>query len=500
MIKHRLLALLCTTGILFTATPVVFANNISISVPSLTGQNSTNNYTMIRFDIAWDNSWRVSSGPSNWDAAWIFVKYRLKNQPLWHHATLNYTDGTGTGDGHTVPATATIRSRNDNGSGGAHGVLLYHNTDMVQGSVNYTGVQLRWNYGTDGVQDNDSVEIAVSGIEMVYVPQGGFSVGSGGTEISAFYTYPNTSIPYSINSEAPITVGTTPGNLYYAAGVASGGGDQTGIVPTAFPKGYNAFYCMKYEVSQQQYVSFLNKLTPAEATNRAYTGGGNRNGIGGTAGNYTTSNPHVACGNLSWNDLEAYLDWAALRPMTELEFEKACRGPFTGPANGYAWGNDQVAGSAYALNNAGATDESIATGYSTSAGNAAYLTTLGSIDGPLRGGVFAANAGNTGRVSAGATYYGIMEMSGNVWERCISVGSANQRQFDGAHGNGVLDVNGAADVSTWPGAFFTTGGFRGGPWNVSTPDLMAISSRYYAANVDQSNFMTFSGRGVRTAP
>ena len=40
---------------------------------------------------------------------------------------------------------------------------------------------------------------------------------------------------------------------------------------------------------------------------------------------------------------------------------------------------------------------------------------IGSIDGPLRVGIFAANSLNTGRITAGASYYGIMELSGNLW-------------------------------------------------------------------------------------
>ena len=30
--------------------------------------------------------------------------------------------------------------------------------------------------------------------------------------------------------------------------------------------------------------------------------------------------------HISWSDMSAYLDWSGLRPMTELEYEKACRG------------------------------------------------------------------------------------------------------------------------------------------------------------------------------
>ena len=70
-----------------------YANNITVSNVSLTGQNTTSDFILVEFDVSWDNSWKVNSGPSNWDAAWIFVKYRLKTQNTWHHAKLNYTSG-----------------------------------------------------------------------------------------------------------------------------------------------------------------------------------------------------------------------------------------------------------------------------------------------------------------------------------------------------------------------------------------------------------------------
>ncbi|MBK6755576.1 MAG: hypothetical protein IPG69_18790 [Flavobacteriales bacterium] len=43
-----------------------------------------------------------------------------------------------------------------------------------------------------------------------------------------------------------------------------------------------------------------------------------------------------------------------------------------------------------------------------------------------RVGAFAANVGNIGRVPSGGSYYGIMELSGNVNERAITIG-ASQR-------------------------------------------------------------------------
>ena len=145
------------------------SNNLAISNPALHSQNKTLDYTMIKFDVSWNNSWRVNTGPSNWDAAWIFVKYRKQGQATWHHATLNYVDGTGSGDGHTEPAGSNISSSDDNGSGGAHGVFIYASNAIAQGNVAYNNVSLRWNYGTDGLADSTKVEICIFGIEIYFL-------------------------------------------------------------------------------------------------------------------------------------------------------------------------------------------------------------------------------------------------------------------------------------------------------------------------------------------
>src|SRR5687768_15581855 len=65
-------------------------NNIQVSNVRLTGQNTTDDFTMVEFDIYWENSWRYDSGSSNWDAAWVFIKYRIGAGP-WLHASLNNT-------------------------------------------------------------------------------------------------------------------------------------------------------------------------------------------------------------------------------------------------------------------------------------------------------------------------------------------------------------------------------------------------------------------------
>jgi len=49
----------------------------------------------VSFEVAWDESWRGPDRPSwvaaadNWDAAWVFVKYRVDGG-AWQHATLAY--------------------------------------------------------------------------------------------------------------------------------------------------------------------------------------------------------------------------------------------------------------------------------------------------------------------------------------------------------------------------------------------------------------------------
>lgn len=56
-------------------------------------------------------------------------------------------------------------------------------------------------------------------------------------------------------------------------------------------------------------------------------------------------------------------------------------------------------------------------------GNANYNTTNGSPSGPKRCGIFAASALLNNREETGGSYYGIMELTGNVYERAITVGN-----------------------------------------------------------------------------
>jgi hypothetical protein len=484
-----------TTLLAMALTGMLMANNISISNLSLTGKNTGSHYALVQFDISWENSWRTSTAESNWDAAWVFVKYRVAGG-AWQQAWLN-------DDGHTVPAGSNITPGMQNPcavfnatTNPGLGAFIYRSDDGATSTFAKTGVQLRWNYGANGVADGEQVEIKVFAIEMVYVPQGAFTVGSGGTESGSFTDgsrASGASIPLSISSEGALTIGQSAGNLWGT----SISGDNTiggaGTLAAAFPKGYGAFYCMKYEMSQQQYVDFLNTLTATQASNRYSAGStGLRYGISVSGGVYSTNNPYVACNFLSWMDGAAYTDWAGLRPMTELEFEKACRGTATPVAGEYAWGNT-TATKADNITNGGASTETT----TTPDANAVFLNATG----PMRTGVFA--TGSTTRAQSGGTYYGIKEMSGNLWERTVTVGSTTGRTFTAVNGNGTLSTAGYADISTWPGYVTTevtgaTGsGLRGGSF---TDDYMNISSRELGSLDWSDRFSNDGFRAVRTQP
>ena len=732
------------------------ANNITVSNVILNGQNTSAgannaaNFALVQFDLSWENSWRLgySTGINNWDAAWVFVKYRV-NGGDWTHAYLNnsgHSAGSGTildiEAGLLTPGSAFNATTNP-----ALGCFFYRNAAGT-GNISNTALQLRWNYGANGLNDNDLVEVRVFAIEMVYVPQGGFDAGEsspinplandessasvtfqltgngsnggttftdesvaanaitrngntvystaqakfggssvyfdgtddnlrigalndadfnfgsgdftielyvrpdgtgGGSPISYvggpfsaegwavrtsnqlnFATYDNSSNPtlnlsggtiaantwhhiaitrsgttltgYVNGNQAFIT--TLNGNLhsmgahdkylqlgekYYSSGfddwagyishvritkgvarpasefahaaqgfateylalrvgsesaITLGGGSagnfgstivgQTTVddfnasttrsLGASFPKGQRAFYCMKSEISQQQFVNFLNTLTRTQqaarvastltagttsVTNRYVMSNtstmSNRNGIRCDA-TIHTSNPitfycdfngngtggeagdglGIACNFLSWADGAAYMDWAGLRPMTELEFEKAARGSRANAISEYAWGSNSATAAA-TLSNSGANNETVSTGNAIYGGSA--------IGGPLRTGAFAKSG--TGRVAAGGSLYGILDLSGNVEERVVNIGSTAGRTYTGVHGNGALSAAGEADASNWPASTGAGAGFRGGAWNTFLARLRT-SDRMRANVVDATRAAGYGFRGVRT--
>lgn len=173
-----------------------------------------------------------------------------------------------------------------------------------------------------------------------------------------------------------------------------------------------------------------------------------------------------------------YLKWAALRPMDELEYEKACRGPLYPVPNEFPWGDTLSTG----MTGFNGVDGS---GTETASPTNANVN-CGGIGGPVRVGIFATAA--SGKRDAGASYYGVMNLADNVSELAVSVGDSYGRAFVNEPGDG----NEWTAPTTWP----SSGGFglRGGNWQVT----YSTSGRYLADYV--YNPPTVGGRGARSAP
>lgn len=244
------------------------------------------------------------------------------------------------------------------------GVFIYRDGDG-HGVFTANNVSLSWNYSQDGVTSGDSVALQVFGVEMVYIPQGGFFAGDNATSTASLKQGSSDNDPWWIGSEDAISVTNSAGSgtgvsekaaeYYYVTDLYSGD-DASGAaftIPAAFPKGYQAFYMMKGEIGQGQRVSFFNTLTATQQTTRDVASSSN-GGKGSDALLYRNNVSWLDSGDatlpdqgggakyegvsmayISWADLAAYLDWAGLRPMSELEFERAGRGPYRAVSGEY---------------------------------------------------------------------------------------------------------------------------------------------------------------------
>ncbi len=512
---------LILTGLLVCGfIPTAMANNLTVSNVALGSRDPGTKTLVINFNVAWENSWR---NKINHDAIWLTLRLNSSTtSPVYKKLCQVSASGIN-------PEGSSISNNNSLElyvPEDRKGLFLRRNAYSNIGNIATTNVSVTVKYDSCGFTDSDKVNASVLGLEMVLVPQGSFFAGDNDTSTASLDRGTGDARPWSINSENQISVSNAGANGYRYVSNNNAGEYATGTtfnVPATYPKGYKAFYAMKYEITEGQWVEFVNSLaTDAMRINHDITDNNhkntdsvvNRNTIAcsGSPLTCSTTRAERAVTFLSWSDVAAFLDWAALRPITELEFEKVARGPVL-PLNGeYAWGSANISAATTISGNEDGT-ETITNGGNANVG----LSTLSGGDandgvdyqtGALRTGIFATE--NSTRESSGASYYGAMEISGNVKEYVVTVGNAAGLSFTGVHGDGYLTstsgYEGNADVNAWPGldavaARGVTGangsGLRGGSW-ADNVQALRVSDRSQAALTVHTASNDAGGRGART--
>ncbi len=432
----------------------------------------------VRFDVRWEDSWR---NDINHDAAWVFLKVRADDKSAWQHVRLvadRVLNPTGYGQTAIPPPTpaATVglpyyQGRLDSprtagielspdifrsesldtlleflvpaGQDGFTGVFL-RRAEQGGGTVTACGVTLVCDLtGLQGIADFGKAQIRPFGLAMVHVAEGPFYLGSGGWESGSFYAFAaegTQAPPYRVLSAAAIPTGRQPGRLWARPGAQP---EDGGEIPSIFPNGYKAFYCMKKHITNRNWSEFLETLTAAQSDTR-YCPEVGRVVRSGTAPNYTYkfgpggARDGAAMRYISWEDGVSFAAWAGLRPMTELELEKAVRG-FRVPVI----------------------------------------------------------------QEVGPSYWGIAGIGVWPWdsikswethgERAVTVGNARGRSFKGTHGLGTLAL-----PADWPQADAVGSGRR----YIHVPGLeqTRVSDRLGAAVADTSRRNDGKFRCVRTAP
>ena len=447
------------------------ANNLQIGVPTVTTSNN------LVFTVSWDNSWNTTSAPNNWDGVYIFAKYRdCASSGAWDHVSFSTT---------LSELTANSPLEVDNYNLDGKGVVVKRE-NVGSGNITNVTVTLKMTAPNDGA----SYDFKVFGIEMVFIPTGDFYLGDGVSYYS-FKDGGSANTPLHVTSDGALTRGTSAGNIY-----STSVGTVPASIPATYPLGYDSVYVMKYEITEGQIVSCMNTLASDQAS-KFLTYNSYRVNRVGSWPNYTTLYPHRAAGYLNWQNVAAYLDWSALRPMTETEYEKICRGPIYPVSKEYAWGSNLIE-DVTAMTNDGTTTERNTNVAAAGKGKANYGNN--GFRGPMRSGF--ASTPTSNRLQAGASYYGVMEMTGNAGEFCINVYNTQGRSFTRATGDGYLTTapnGGFANESNWPSLTGSYAGvtLRGGSTAHAVAYLYLSSRYYYSYSTAANKYYYNGGRGLR---
>ncbi len=435
----------------------------------------------VRFEVAWKNAW---SNAKNHDAAWVFVKLRESQGEPFFHARLAPS-------GHTASALQGSPAPRLDLAADRAGAFLYPAVPF-RGDVSFAVELVLDPREISKIDPRAKLTPAAFGIEMVFIPQGPFWVGDpdpASLDFGAFYLVGpdrKPAGPFPIESEDSLRIGPEPGKVDYRAPHPEYQGDRRGPVPAGYPKGYNAFYLMKYEVTQGEYAAFLNTLDDHQTASRSIHGGRGyadfRGSIAPRDGRYEAARPRRPANFVSWDDGAAFADWAGLRPLTDLEFFKACRGPGRPIPHEFPWGT----ASKERLKRVVAKDDD--------------LVTTGDADESL--------LSDPTRDVLGASYYWVLDLAGSVWEKVVTLGHPAGRAFRASHGDGELSPVGFATNDDWPrrdegaggygylGGGFYEQGMKETEFNPQSP----IAYRRFGSWGDAPRSLAYGFRCARSVP
>lgn len=472
-------------------------NNLEIS--NVTYDDVTNT---LNFDISWDNAFRISD---TWaDHIYIFAKYKNANGNNWERVMFElpgHSDDNPDMNFGTAPNSLLI-------DGKRLAMIASHMPSFSSGT--------QGGNCTAALADNIDFfhpSFKIFGIEMVTISAVGndYYVGDGTSEYR-FHKGSDTTQAFFWENESLININV--GNGPDEINTTHPDGIPVASIPSHKFRTPNNI--MKYEISQIQYVEFLNCLNRTAQNNRVATdiSGTNitdvyvftetatvapftRNGIrcdatlpnGGPVTFYCDFNgngipneyddgQNIAMNYLSGEDLFAYLDWAGLSPINELEYELLCRGSFAPVPNEYAWG---TSGYVSIIINSGPTNGSPEEGINGGPYNGPTKISQS----PMRCG--AAATATTSRLTAGASAYGIMELTGNAAELVIALRTADSFSTSLTVGDGIIDNFGNTDEN-WDAEITHKGAFIANEVNT-------VSQRTENTIPFQSRSPSHGGRG-----
>lgn len=397
-----------------------------------------NGRSYVSLDISWQNAFRVDNGNLKChDAAWVFFRW-VNNERKDYYPIRVLQEGHRQVANGKEQVPLQFKASKD-GMGLFISLANPGERDISARIV----VELRPG-DTDGINPR-IMRMMPYAVEMVYVPEGPVTLGAPNTtKNGALYLSDSKGEMkglYQIKKEDQ-TVEIGPGNnqLYYQA-QNQYQGDQQGTIASAFPKGVRGFYIMKYEPTQGQYADFLNSLPLAmrEANDISQINGYADNGgtIRLVDDVYVADKPNQPCNYIGWDEGMAYADWAGLRPMTEFEYTKACRGSNDPIEDEFPWNTAEKVQVRRQVD---------------TEGNLVYLD------------LDEADITDDNRDLYGVSLFRVHDLAGSLWEKMITIGHPDGRSFKGTHGDGQLSEDGRATNEDWPAGNTDSGGygFRGG--------------------------------------